>query len=164
MVKLRLSFSCFNELLKVYCGYMRVKLLLKTLLVSIGLLVNLQTQAQAIDTAKDTNKTDDRENSPKTSSIERSVMPVTQWLENKLQNNSLIQPSIYIDDKKSETVEIQLTLREAIEQAKQQQAGTVLSAKKISNESGITFEVKILAESGIIKIIEIEDDKESKNQ
>lgn len=97
---------------------------------------------------------------PKTSQIERSIMPVTQWLENKIQNNSVIQPSIYIDDKPKDTNTSPFTLRQAIEIAKEQQAGTVLSAKKITDDVQTSFEVKILSETGIIKIITVNNNKE----
>lgn len=159
MIKLRLSFVCFNGTLRVCYIYMRVKLSLKTLIFSACLLSHASILAQETDPVIDADSVEAMEKPPKISDIERSVMPATQWLEKKLQNRPLIQPSIYLDDDKNEDNATQLTLREAIEKAKQQQPGTILSAKKIINEQSRLFEIKILSGSGIIKIIEIKDEK-----
>ena len=159
LIKLRLSFICFNGCLKACCGYMRSKSLLKVLIFLIFLLSHFYIQAKEIDTAKGPNPAEETDTAPKISNIERSVMPATQWLERKIQNRSVIQPSIYIGNDKNDDNTTQITLREAIEEAKKEQVGTVLSAKRITNGQKHLYEIKILSESGIIKIIEIEDEK-----
>lgn len=96
--------------------------------------------------------TEDKEPELRRSSAERAVMPFTNWVEDKIQDSSLLKPSPYSKDK------IKLKgkdLRTAIKYATKMYPGTVLSAKRIESDQGEQFFVKIISSEGLIKTIHV---------
>ncbi len=93
---------------------------------------------------------------PKTKKVERFIMPFTEWVEGKLHDSSLVNPTA----KKAEggdnnTEKNQLTLRQAIKKALQQYPGTVLSAEKHALEHKPEYKIKILSKDGVIRVVSV---------
>jgi uncharacterized membrane protein YkoI len=89
--------------------------------------------------------------------IERSVMPVTDWIERKIQNSKVITPSPYHNKSaEQDTASKALNLRSAIKLATTEYPGTVLSADLIIEQGTEKFQIKILAVTGVIKVIEVD--------
>jgi len=90
-------------------------------------------------------------------SVERLITPITQWVEGKIQTISVVKPSVYSREKNSLNVEI--TLREAIKLARKQFQGTILGADKVETDSDLSYQIKILSSKGIVKTITINSRK-----
>ena len=95
--------------------------------------------------------------------VERFVMPFTRWIEGKLQDSSVVNPTSN-KVKKVQSQQNQLTLRTAIKQALSQYPGTVLSADKSKLDSGLEFRVKILSKDGVIRMITIQSDEQGETR
>ena len=96
---------------------------------------------------------------PQTSGIERMVMPLTHWVEEKIQNTSIIKPSAYSRKRQAQGPN-HINLREAIERAQKQYTGTVLGAERISEKDQLIYRIKILSASGIVKLVEVDGSKQ----
>ena len=90
-----------------------------------------------------------------TSAVERATRPVATWVEERLQNSSLLQPSA-LSRERTEPQVGELSLREAILLAREEFSGSVLSADRISDEEGSRFSIRILSETGVLRTIDIE--------
>lgn len=90
---------------------------------------------------------------------ERAITPLTSWVEKKIQDSELVEPSGY--KRKTHDHSHKSRMRWAIEQARAQYSGTVLSAKKTEQGGAITYHVKILSADGIVKTLDIADAEKS---
>lgn len=88
----------------------------------------------------------------KTGALERAVMPVTRWIEDKIHNVYKAESSTSPTEASSGPA---IGLREAINLAREKHGGTVLSADRIDDEGDITYRVKILLGEGIIKMVDV---------
>lgn len=98
---------------------------------------------------------------PQTKRVERFVMPMTNWLEEKLQDSSVMNPA---RGNKSappkEASEKSLTLRDAIKKALSTHKGTVLSADRIEKNGNLSYRIKILSRNGVIRMVDISSDQD----
>ncbi len=102
----------------------------------------------------DPQNSDVKANEKKTEVIERAVMPVTRWIEEKIHNAYKTgSTSPHSDHAKQPG----LSLREAIDLARKEHGGTVLSADRIDQQGAINYRVKILSKGGVIKMVDIFD-------
>lgn len=88
--------------------------------------------------------------------VESFVMPFTHWVEDKIQNTDIMKPSVYVQEASPEPAK-GIGLRGAIEKARAEFEGTVLSADKITSEGQLVYRVKILSKEGVVKQIEVSD-------
>lgn len=87
--------------------------------------------------------------------VGRYIAPVTDWIEEKVQNSTLIRSKA--DERKASIKKIDgLSLREAIRQASEQREGTVLTARRVEEDGKVHFQVAILSDQGVVKSIRIE--------
>ncbi len=88
-------------------------------------------------------------------------MPMTNWLEEKLQDSSVMNPA---RGNKSappkEASEKSLTLRDAIKKALSTHKGTVLSADRIEKNGNLSYRIKILSRNGVIRMVDISSDQD----
>lgn len=89
------------------------------------------------------------------SAVERATKPVASWVEEKLQNSALLQPSTYSRTPTEKPVG-ERTLREAILLAREQFNGSVLAAERMDEEGRSWFRIKILSETGVLRMIDVE--------
>lgn len=89
--------------------------------------------------------------------IERSVMPITNWVEKKIQGTNIIKPSPYRSNKNQQDAPEPngITMRQAIVQAMDSYPGTVLSSEKTQSNGHQAYQIKILSKQGVIRIIEV---------
>lgn len=99
-----------------------------------------------------------QENGPEPSSVERFVMPFNQWVEEKMQGSSILNPT---SRQQSQTIESKpgISLRQAIEQARNIQPGTVLSAERIETNGQLSYRIKILSEAGVVRMVMIPEEQ-----
>lgn len=92
---------------------------------------------------------------PQTRKIERFVMPITNWVEEKLHDSTIANPAL--KKKRQQTEPIPgISLREAIELARKQHPGTILSADKIKSNESLTYRIKILSQGGVVRVLTID--------
>lgn len=157
---------------------MRVSLLVVLLVLGVGLAFPSQAW-QSTANKKDTSpKNEDNkkanpkqtENPKKTKNksqdndMERFVMPFTKWVEGKLHNSPVVNPTKeQITQNKGASLAPQVGLRGAIKQALAVYPGTVLSADKSNDAGTLRYKIKIISADGVVKIItvptEISDEK-----
>lgn len=96
----------------------------------------------------------DQEKKDANEEAERFVMPFTKWVEGKLHNSSVVNPTKEQISKKSKNKN-GTGLRDAIKQAITQFPGTVLSAEKTRVEGLEVYKVKIISKTGVVRIVTI---------
>ncbi|WP_103654310.1 PepSY domain-containing protein [Agarilytica rhodophyticola] len=97
---------------------------------------------------------DDNSGTGQASSVERIVMPFTQWVEKRIQNTSIVKPSVFPNKNKRQQHK-GISLRQAIELARREYKGTVLGAERIEEKDNLTYRIKIISKDGVIKVIEV---------
>lgn len=85
--------------------------------------------------------------------IEKAVMPLTHWVEGKIQDHAIAKPQK--SHNKSNDLTNGISLRDAIRKATQQYAGTVLSAEQVQKNNQRYYRIKMLSANGVVKIIEV---------
>ena len=91
------------------------------------------------------------------SAVERATKPIANWVEEKLQKSSLLQPSTYSRER-VESPAGERTLREAILIARGEFDGSVLSAKRMSEGDQSWYRIKILSDAGVLRLIDVDTD------
>lgn len=91
-----------------------------------------------------------------TTRIERVVMPFTQWVEEKIQDSSIVNPTSAQQAEKKQSSGSN-HLRTAIEKARAKHPGTVLSADRVDKNGQTSYLIKILSAEGIVKVVNIDD-------
>lgn len=87
--------------------------------------------------------------------VGRYIAPVTDWIEEKVQNSTLIRSKA--DERKASIKKVDgISLREAIRLASEQREGTVLTARRVEEDGEVHFQVAILSDQGVVKSIRIE--------
>lgn len=115
----------------------------------------LLIEKQAPDTESSSIEPEEPASSQELSAAERATQPITSWVETRLQNSSLLQPSTYSRDRPEQPTG-ERTLREAILLAREQFSGSVLSAERVDEDGLNEFRIKILSELGILRMINID--------
>ena len=100
--------------------------------------------------------TEEKKSPPNTS----MTNTLESWIEDKLQNSDLLKPSALTRKKKAKRSDL-LSLREAIAEAQKVYKGTVLTADQVAQDDSITYRIKILSETGIVKWINVDGRKSS---
>ncbi|MCG8668150.1 MAG: PepSY domain-containing protein [Pseudomonadales bacterium] len=100
---------------------------------------------------------------PQTKKIERFVMPFTNWVEEKLHESAIANPAEQQAKKKSPKV-ASISLRQAIEFARQQHPGTVLSADRIKSENTFSYRIKILSKEGVVRVVSVAGNQKPKTK
>lgn len=110
--------------------------------------------AEVVSVEVDEEDVSDGNEAGQTSKVERVVMPFTEWVEKRIQNTSIVKPSVIPNKNKHKRLP-GISLREAIERARTEHKGTVLGAERIEKENDLIYRIKIISQDGVIKIVEI---------
>lgn len=95
---------------------------------------------------------------PKQEKVERFVMPFTKWVEGKLHNSPVINPT-KDTAQRSNRSDNAGQMRRAIRRALKAYPGTVLSVDKSNQGSVWIYKVKIISKTGVVKIVTIQMDE-----
>lgn len=112
-----------------------------------------KAQVEVDVSPNDSNKP--KKSAPKQEKVERFVMPFTKWVEGKLHNSPVINPT---KDKAQRSARKSNSnqMRQAIKKALKAYPGTVLSVDKSQRGALWVYKVKIISKSGVVKIVTIQ--------
>ncbi len=123
---------------------------------------NTESQAETESKPGSQGRNSETKSSPP-DNVERFIMPFTHWLEEKVQDSVIANP-VEQQKRQQKNSNGKLSLRGAIERAREQYPGTVLSADRIKSEKGLSYRIKILSDDGVVRTVAVDDTQEEDNE